>query len=84
MTIIVYFQVEIAMRKDVFDNMAALSANPDIMSKLSEEQRFTTCTKQGPIGPEMEDCAKVYKYYDYDCDFTHLEAFYDDAVADHD
>ena len=27
------------MRKDVFDNMAALSANPDIMSKLSEEQK---------------------------------------------
>ena len=30
---------------------------------LSEEQRFTTCNKQGPIGPEMEDCKKVYKYY---------------------
>ena len=28
-----------------------------------EEQRFTTCNKQGPIGPEMEDCDKVYKYY---------------------
>ena len=28
-----------------------------------EEQRFTTCNKQGPIGPEMEDCEKVYKYY---------------------
>ena len=27
------------MRKDVFDNIAALSANPDIMSKLSEEQK---------------------------------------------
>ena len=27
------------MRKDVFDNMAALSANPAIMSKLSEEQK---------------------------------------------
>ena len=27
------------MRKDVFDNMAALSANQDIMSKLSVEQK---------------------------------------------
>jgi len=30
---------------------------------ILEEQRFTTCNKQGPIGPEMEDCDKVYKYY---------------------
>ena len=32
-------------------------------SFILEEQRFTTCNKQGPIGPEMEDCDKVYKYY---------------------
>ena len=30
---------------------------------FAEENRLTTCNKQGPIGPHMEECAKVYKYY---------------------
>ena len=37
--------------------------NFNIFFHSLEEQRFTTCNKQGPIGPEMEDCEKVYKYY---------------------
>ena len=30
---------------------------------LPEEHRLNTCNRQGPFGPTMEDCAKVYKYY---------------------
>ena len=33
------FQVELAMRKDIFDNLTAFSANTDLMNKLSYEQK---------------------------------------------
>ena len=47
---------------------------------LSEEQRFTTCNKQGPIGPEMEDCAKVYKYYKTKVSIGHSDVHGDELV----
>ena len=33
------FQVELAMRKDIFDNLTAFAANTDLMNKLSYEQK---------------------------------------------
>jgi len=33
------FNVELAMRKDIFDNLTAFSANTDLMNKLSYEQK---------------------------------------------
>ena len=47
---------------------------------LSEEQRFTTCNKQGPIGPLMEDCEKVYKYYKTKVSIGHNDDQVDDTA----
>ena len=33
------------------------------ITSFVEEHRFTTCNKQGPVGPTSEDCSNVYKYY---------------------